>query len=245
MEENKNINNNTNSSNTTTTTTENKLTLEDVLKGYRDDSAEKTIKRNEARDKYARIVNGAKAIGSIIGGSAYFSPSNTIQQAQQDNQNEIAKDNYLYHRRKAYNDAVANLYNAEQQRIARQNLENAKQENRVALENTKNQGAIKLEQERQKGRKELTDSKLKSQENIAEKKITSAEKIARGRNQTSLSVAAQNASNRKEINDANNQTRKEIATQNNENRMKVAKLRNPWSSMVEDEPQKPQQGKTK
>ena len=47
MEENKI---NTNSSNNTTTTTENKLTLDDVLKGYRDDSAEKTIKRNEARD---------------------------------------------------------------------------------------------------------------------------------------------------------------------------------------------------
>ena len=88
MEENK-INTDTNGSNNTTTTTENKLTLDDVLKGYRDDNAEKTIKRNEARDKYARIVNGAKAIGSIIGGSAYFSPSNTIQQAQQDNQNEI------------------------------------------------------------------------------------------------------------------------------------------------------------
>ena len=243
MEENK-INTDTNNSNNNTTT-ENKLTLDDVLKGYRDDSAEKTIKRNEARDKYARIVNGAKAIGSIIGGSAYFSPSNTIQQAQQDNQNEIAKDNYLYQRRKAYNDAVANLYNAEQQRIARQNLENAKQVNRVALENTKNQGAIKLEQEKQKGRKELTDSKLKSQEKIAEKKITSAENIAKGRNQTSLSVAAQNASNRKAINDANNQTRKEIATANNENRVKVAKLRNPWSSMVEEEPQKPQVGKTK
>ena len=243
MEENK-INTDTNNSNTTTTT-ENKLTLDDVLKGYRDDNAEKTIKRNEARDKYARIVNGAKAIGSIIGGSAYFSPSNTIQQAQQDNQNEIAKDNYLYQRRKAYNDVVANLYNAEQQRIARQNLENAKQENRVALENTKNQGAIKLEQEKHKGRKELTDSKLKSQEKIAEKKITSAEKIAQGRNQTSLSVAAQNASNRKAINDANNQTRRDIATQNNENRVKVAKLSNPWSSMVEEEPQKPQVGKTK
>ena len=239
MEENKN-NNNSN-----TSTEEKKITLDDVLKGYRDDSAEKTIKRNEARDKYARIVNGAKAIGSIIGGSAYFNPSNTIQQAQQDNQNEIAKDNYLYHRRKAYNDAVANLYNAEQQRIARQNLENAKQENRVALENTKNQGAIKLEQEKHKGRKELTDSKLKSQENIAEKKITAAKEIAQGRNQTSLSVAAQNASNRKEINNANNQTRKEIATQNNENSVKVAKLRNPWSSMVEEEPQKPQNGKTK
>ena len=234
--------NNTNKTNNTNT---NKLTLEDVLKGYRDDSAEKTIKRNEAREKYARIVNGAKAIGSIIGGSEYFSPSTTIQQAQQDNQNEIAKDNHLYQRRKAYNDVVANLYNAEQQRIARQNLENAKQTNRVALENTKNQGAIKLEQEKHKGRKELNDSKLKSQENIAEKKITSAEKIAQGRNQTSLSVAAKNASNRKEINDANNQTRKEIATANNENRVKVAKLRNPWSSMVEDEPQKPQYGKTK
>ena len=232
MEENKI---NTNSSNNTTTTTENKLTLDDVLKGYRDDNAEKVIKRNEARDKYARIVNGAKAIGSIIGGSAYFNPSNTIQQAQQDNQNEIAKDNYLYQRRKAYNDAVANLYNAEQQRIARQNLENAKQENRVALENTKNQGAIKLEQERHKGRKELNDSKLKSQEKIAEKKIISNEKIAQGRNQTSLSVAARNASNRKAINEANNQNRKEIATANNENRVKVAKLRNPWSSMVEDE----------
>ena len=243
MEENK-INTDTNNSNNNTTT-ENKLTLDDVLKGYRDDSAEKTIKRNEARDKYARIVNGAKAIGSIIGGSAYFSPSNTIQQAQQDNQNEIAKDNYLYQRRKAYNDAVANLYNAEQQRIARQNLENAKQVNRVALENTKNQGAIKLEQEKHKGRKELTDSKLKSQEKIAEKKITSAEKIAKGQNKTRLSVAAQNASNRKAINDANNQTRKEIATANNENRVKVAKLRNPWSSMVEEEPQKPQVGKTK
>ena len=240
MEENKI---NTNSSNNTTT--ENKLTLDDVLKGYRDDNAEKVIKRNEARDKYARIVNGAKAIGSIIGGSAYFSPSNTIQQAQQDNQNEIAKDNYLYQRRKAYNDAVANLYNAEQQRIARQNLENAKQENRVALENTRNQGAIKLEQEKHKGRKELTDSKLRSAENIADKKITSAEKIAQGRNQTSLSVAAQNASNRKAINEANNKNRKEIATANNENRVKVAKLRNPWSSMVEEEPQKPQVGKTK
>ena len=243
MEENK-INTDTNSSNNTNANT-NKLTLDDVLKGYRDDNAEKTIKRNEARDKYARIVNGAKAIGSIIGGSAYFNPSNTIQQAQQDNQNEIAKDNYLYHRRKAYNDVVANLYNAEQQRIARQNLENAKQENRVALENTKNQGAIKLEQEKHKGRKELTDSKLKSQEKIAEKKITSAEKIAKDRNQTSLSVAAQNASNRKEINNANNKTRKEIATANNENRVKVAKLRNPWSSMVEEEPQKPQVGKNK
>ena len=225
MEENKNNN----------TSTEKKITLDDVLKGYRDDSAEKTIKRNEARDKYARIVNGAKAIGSIIGGSAYFSPSTTIQQAQQDNQNEIAKDNYLYQRRKAYNDVVANLYNAEQQRIAKQNLENAKQENRVALENTKNQGAIKLEQERQKGRKELTDSKLKSQENIADKKITSAEKIAQGRNQTSLSVAAQNASNRKAISDANNQTRKEIATQNNKNRVKVAQLRNPFGFNPTDE----------
>ena len=238
MEENK-INTNTNSS------TENKLTLDDVLKGYRNDNAEKTIKRNEARDKYARIVNGAKAIGSIIGGSSYFSPSNTIQQAQQDNQNEIAKDNYLYQRRKAYNDAVANLYNAEQQRIAKQNLENAKQTNRIELENTKNQGAIKLEQERHKGRKELTDSELKSKEKIAEKKITSAENIAKGQNKTRLSVAAQNASNRKAINDANNQTRKEIATANNENRVKVAKLRNPWSSMVEEEPQKPQVGKTK
>ena len=225
---------NTNSSNNTTT--ENKLTLEDVLKGYRDDTAEKTIKRNEARDKYARIVNGAKAIGSIIGGSDYFNPSNTIQQAQQANATDIANENYLYHRRKAYNDAVANLYNAEQQRIAMQNLENAKQENRVALENTKNQGAIKLEQEKHKGRKELTDSRLKSQEKIADKKITSAEKIAKGRNQTSLSVAAQNASNRKDINNANNQTRKDIATANNENRVKVAKLRNPWSSMVEEEP---------
>ena len=231
MEENKI---NTNSSNNNTTTG-NKLTLDDVLKGYRDDNAEKVIKRNEARDKYARIVNGAKAIGSIIGASAYFSPSNTIQQAQQDNQNEIAKDNYLYQRRKAYNDAVANLYNAEQQRIARQNLENAKQENRVALENTKNQGAIKLEQEKHKGRKELTDSKLKSQEKIAEKKITSAEKIAQGRNQTSLSVAAQNASNRKEINEANNKNRKEIATANNENRVKVAKLRNPFGFNPTDE----------
>lgn len=243
MEENKNINNNTDSSNNTTT--ENKLTLDDVLKGYRDDSAEKTIKRNEARDKYARIVNGAKAIGSIIGGSAYFSPSTTEQQAKQDNATDMANDNYLYHRRKAYNDVVANLYNAEQQRIARQNLENAKQENRVALENTKNQGAIKLEQEKHKGRKELTDSKLRSAENIAEKKITAAKEIAKGRNQTSLSVAAQNASNRKAISDANNQTRKEIATANNENRVKVAKLRNPWSSMVEEEPQKPQNGKTK
>ena len=240
MEENKI---NTNSSNNTTT--ENKLTLEDVLKGYRADNAEKVIKRNDARDKYARIVNGAKAIGSIIGGSAYFNPSNTIQQAQQANATDVANENYLYKRRKAYNDAVANLYNAEQQRIARQNLENAKQENRVALENTKNQGAIKLEQEKHKGRKELTDSKLKSQENIAEKKITSAEKIAQGQNQTRLSVAAQNASNRKAMNDANNQTRKEIATQNNENRVKVAKLRNPWSSMVEEEPQKPQVGKNK
>lgn len=244
MEEIKNINNNTNSSNNNTTT-ENKLTLDDVLKGYRDDNAEKVIKRNEARDKYSRIVNGAKAIGSIIGGSAYFSPSNTEQQAKQDNATEMANDNYLYQRRKAYNDAVANLYNAEQQRIARQNLENAKQTNRIELENTKNQGAIKLEQEKHKGRKELNDSKLKSQENIAEKKITSAEKIAKGRNQTSLSVAAQNASNRKEINNANNQTRKEIATQNNENRVKVAKLRNPWSGMVDEEPQKPQQGKNK
>lgn len=245
MEENK-INTDTNSSNNTNANTNtNKLTLEDVLKGYRDDNAEKVIKRNEARDKYARIVNGAKAIGSIIGGSAYFSPSTTEQQAKQANATEIANENYLYQRRKAYNDAVANLYNAEQQRIARQNLENAKQENRVALENTKNQGAIKLEQEKHKGRKELTDSKLRSAENIAEKKITSAEKIAKGRNQTSLSVAAQNASNRKEINDANNQTRKDIATQNNENRVKVAKLRNPWSSMVEEEPQKPQVGKTK
>ena len=224
--------NNTNKTNNTNT---NKLTLEDVLKGYRDDNAEKTIKLNEARDKYARIVNGAKAIGSIIGGSAYFNPSNTIQQAQQANATDIANENYLYHRRKAYNDAVANLYNAEQQRIARQNLENAKQENRIALENTKNQGAIKLEQEKHKGRKELTDSRLKSQENIAEKKITSAEKIAQGRNQTSLSVAAQNASNRKEINDANNQTRKEIATQNNENRVKVAKLRNPFGFNPTDE----------
>lgn len=239
MEENK-----TNTTNTNTSTEEKKITLDDVLKGYRDDSAEKLVKRNEARDKYARIVNGAKAIGSIIGGSAYFNPSNTIQQAQQANATDVANENYLYQRRKAYNDVVANLYNAEQQRIARQNLENAKQENRVALENTKNQGAIKLEQERHKGRKELTDSKLKSQENIAEKKITAAKEIAKGRNQTSLSVAAQNASNRKEINDANNQTRKDIATQNNENRVKVAKLRNPWSSMVEEEPQKPQVGKT-
>ena len=239
MEENKN-NNNSN-----TTTEEKKITLDDVLKGYRDDSAEKLVKRNEARDKYARIVNGAKAIGSIIGGSAYFNPSNTEQQAKQDNQNEIAKDNYLYQRRKAYNDAVANLYNAEQQRIAMQNLEKLKQENRVALVNAKNQGAIKLEQEKHKGRKELTDSRLKSQENIAEKKITSAEKIAQGRNRTSLSVAAQNASNRKEINNANNQTRKEIATANNENKVKVAKLRNPWSSMVEEEPQQPKYGQTK
>ena len=231
MEKNK-INTDTNSNNTTT---EKKITLDDVLKGYRDDSAEKTIKLNEARDKYARIVNGAKAIGSIIGGSAYFNPSNTIQQAQQDNQNEIAKDNYLYHRRKAYNDAVANLYNAEQQRIARQNLENAKEENRVALENTKNQGAIKLEQEKHKGRKELTDSKLKSQEKIAEKKITAAKEIAKDRNQTSLSVAAQNASNRKAINESNNQTRKEIATANNENRVKVAKLRNPFGFNPTDE----------
>lgn len=234
-----------NKTNTTNSTTDTKITLDDVLKGYRDDSAEKLVKRNEARDKYARIVNGAKAIGSIIGGSAYFNPSNTEQQAKQANATEMANENYLYQRRKAYNDVVANLYNAEQQRIARQNLENAKQENRVALENTKNQEAIKLEQEKHKGRKELTDSKLKSQENIAEKKITSAEKIAQGRNQTSLSVAAQNASNRKEINDANNQTRKEIATANNENRVKVAKLKNPWSSMVEEEPQKPQQGETK
>lgn len=233
--------NNTNKTNNANT---NKLTLDDVLKGYRDDNAEKVIKRNEARDKYARIVNGAKAIGSIIGGSAYFSPSTTEQQAKQDNATDMANENYLYQRRKAYNDVVANLYNAEQQRIARQNLENTKQENRVALENTKNQGAIKLEQEKHKGRKELTDSKLKSQEKIADKKITSAEKIAKGRNQTSLSVAAQNASNRKEINDANNQTRKEIATENNETRVKVAKLRNPWSSMVEEEPQKPQNGKT-
>lgn len=239
MEENK-INTDTNSS-----TTEKKITLDDVLKGYRDDSAEKLVKRNEARDKYARIVNGAKAIGSIIGGSAYFSPSTTEQQAKQDNATDIANENYLYQRRKAYNDVVANLYNAEQQRIARQNLENAKQENRVALENTKNQGAIKLEQEKHKGRKELNDSKLKSQENIAEKKITAAKEIAKGRNQTSLSMAAQNASNRKEINDANNQTRKEIATANNENRVKVEKLRNPWSSMGVEEPQKPQNGKTK
>lgn len=236
--------NNTNTTNTNNST-EKKITLDDVLKGYRDDNAEKVIKRNEARDKYARIVNGAKAIGSIIGGSEYFSPSTTEQQAKQANATEMANENYLYQRRKAYNDVVANLYNAEQQRIARQNLENAKQENRVALENTKNQGAIKLEQEKHKGRKELTDSRLKSQEKIADKKITSAEKIAQGRNQTSLSVAAQNASNRKEINDANNQTRKDIATQNNENRVKVAKLRNPWSSMVEEEPQKPQVGKTK
>ena len=243
MEENK-INTDTNNSNNTNANTS-KLTLDDVLKGYRDDNAEKVIKRNEARDKYARIVNGAKAIGSIIGGSAYFSPSTTEQEAKQANATEMANENYLYQRRKAYNDAVANLYNAEQQRIARQNLENAKQENRVALENTKNQGAIKLEQEKHKGRKELNDSKLKSQEKIAEKKIISAEKIAQGRNQTSLSVAAQNASNRKAINDANNQNRKEIATANNENRVKVAKLSNPWSSMVEEEPQKPQVGKTK
>ena len=233
MEENK-INTDTNSSNNTNANT-NKLTLDDVLKGYRDDNAEKVIKRNEARDKYARIVNGAKAIGSIIGGSAYFSPSTTEQQAKQANATDIANENYLYQRRKAYNDVVANLYNAEQQRIARQNLENAKQENRVALENTKNQGAIKLEQEKHKGRKELTDSKLKSQEKIAEKKIISNEKIAQGRNQTSLSVAAQNASNRKEINDANNQTRKEIATANNENRVKVAKLRNPFGFNPTDE----------
>lgn len=237
--------NNTNTTNTNNSTTEKKITLEDVLKGYRDDNAEKVIKRNEARDKYARIVNGAKAIGSIIGGSTMFSPSTTEQQAQQDNATDVANENYLYKRRKAYNDAVANLYNAEQQRIARQNLENAKQTNRIALENTKNQGAIKLEQEKHKGRKELTDSRLKSQEKIADKKITSAEKIAQGRNQTSLSVAAQNASNRKQMNDANNQTRKDIATQNNENRVKVAKLRNPWSSMVDEEPQKPQVGKTK
>ena len=235
MEETK-INTDTNSSNNTTTTTENKLTLDDVLKGYRDDNAEKTIKRNEARDKYARIVNGAKAIGSIIGGSAYFSPSTTEQQAKQDNATEMANDNYLYQRRKAYNDAVANLYNAEQQRIARQNLENAKQTNRIDLENTKNQGAIKLEQEKHKGRKELTDSKLKSQEKIAEKKIISNEKIAQGRNQTSLSVAARNASNRKAINNANNQTRKEIATANNENRVKVAKLRNPFGFNPTDKP---------
>ena len=234
-----------NNTNTTNSTTEKKITLDDVLKGYRDDNAEKTIKLNEARDKYARIVNGAKAIGSIIGGSAYFSPSTTEQQAKQANATEMANENYIYQRRKAYNDAVANLYNAEQQRIARQNLENAKQTNRIALENTKNQGAIKLEQEKHKGRKELNDSRLKSQENIADKKIKSAEKIAQGRNQTSLSVAAQNASNRKAINDANNQTRKDIATQNNENRVKVAKLKNPWSSMVEQEPQKPQVGKTK
>ena len=233
MEENK-INTDTNSSNNTNANT-NKLTLDDVLKGYRDDNAEKVIKRNEARDKYARIVNGAKAIGSIIGGSAYFSPSTTEQEAKQANATEMANENYLYQRRKAYNDAVANLYNAEQQRIARQNLENAKQENRVALENTKNQGAIKLEQEKHKGRKELTDSKLKSQEKIAEKKITSAENIAKGQNKTRLSVAAQNASNRKEINDANNQTRKEIATQNNENRLKVAKLRNPFGFNPTDE----------
>lgn len=230
MEENKNNNNSSNN-----TTTENKLTLDDVLKGYRDDNAEKVIKRNEARDKYARIVNGAKAIGSIIGGSAYFNPSNTTQQAQQANATDVANENYLYQRRKAYNDAVANLYNAEQQRIARQNLENAKQTNRIELENTKNQGAVKLEQEKHKGRKELNDSKLKSQENIAEKKITSAEKIAQGRNQTSLSVAAQNASNRKEINDANNQTRKEIAKQNNETRKKVAELRNPFGFNPTDE----------
>ena len=236
MEENKNINNDTNSSNNTTTTTENKLTLDDVLKGYRDDNAEKTIKRNEARDKYARIVNGAKAIGSIIGGSAYFSPSTTDQQAKQANATDMANDNYLYQRRKAYNDVVANLYNAEQQRIAMQNLENAKQENRVALENTKNQGAIKLEQEKQKGRKELTDSKLKSREKIAEKKITSSENIAKGQNKTRLSVAAQNASNKKAINDANNQTRKEIATANNENRVKVAKLRNSFGFNPTDEP---------
>ena len=233
MEENK-INTNTNSSNNNTTT-ENKLTLDDVLKGYRDDSAEKTIKRNEARDKYARIVNGAKAIGSIIGGSAYFSPSTTEQQAKQANATDIANENYLYQRRKAYNDAVANLYNAEQQRIARQNLENAKQTNRIELENTKNQGAIKLEQEKHKGRKELTDSELKSKEKIAEKKIISNEKIAQGRNQTSLSVAARNASNRKAINNANNQTRKEIATANNENRVKVAKLRNPFGFNPTDE----------
>ena len=57
-------NNNTSNNNTE----EKKITLDDVLKGYRDDNAEKVIKRNEARDKYARIVNGAKAIGSIIGG---------------------------------------------------------------------------------------------------------------------------------------------------------------------------------
>lgn len=234
--------NNTNKTNNTNT---NKLTLDDVLKGYRDDNAEKVIKRNEARDKYARIVNGAKAIGSIIGGSAYFSPSTTEQQAKQANATEMANENYLYQRRKAYNDAVANLYNAEQQRIARQNLENAKQENRVALENTKNQGAIKLEQEKHKGRKELTDSKLRSAENIAEKKITSAEKIAQGRNQTSLSVAAQNASNRKEINNANNKTRKEIATENNQTRENIAKMNKPWFNMGGDEPQKPQQGKTK
>ena len=235
MEENK-INTNSSNNNTNANTNTNKLTLDDVLKGYRDDSAEKLVKRNEARDKYSRIVNGAKAIGSIIGGSAYFSPSTTEQQAKQANATEMANDNYLYQRRKAYNDVVANLYNAEQQRIARQNLENAKQENRVALENTKNQGAIKLEQEKHKGRKELTDSKLKSQEKIAEKKIISNEKIAQGRNQTSLSVAAQNASNRKAINDANNQTRKEIATANNENRVKVAKLRNPFGFNPTDEP---------
>lgn len=234
--------NNTNKTNNTNT---NKLTLEDVLKGYRDDNAEKVIKRNEARDKYARIVNGAKAIGSIIGGSAYFNPSQTIQQAQQANATDVANENYLYKRRKAYNDAVANLYNAEQQRIAMQNLENAKQENRVDLENTKNQGAIKLEQEKHKGRKELTDSKLKSQENIAEKKITSAEKIAQGRNQTSLSVAAQNASNRKEINDANNKTRKEITKENNQTREKIAKMNKPWFNMGGEEPQQPKDGKTK
>ena len=229
--------NNTNTTNTNTnnSTTDKKITLDDVLKGYRDDNAEKVIKRNEARDKYARIVNGAKAIGSIIGGSAYFNPSNTTQQAQQANATDMANENHLYQRRKAYNDAVANLYNAEQQRIARQNLENAKQKNRIELENTKNQGAIKLEQEKHKGRKELTDSRLKSQEKIAEKKITSAEKIAKDRNQTSLSVAAQNASNRKEMNDANNQTRKDIATQNNENRLKVAKLKNPFGFNPTDE----------
>ena len=79
----------------------------------------------------------------------------------------------------------------------------------------------------------------------AAKKITSAEKIAQGRNQTSLSVAAQNASNRKDINESNNQTRKEIATANNENRVKVAKLKNPWSSMGEEEPQQPNYGKNK
>ena len=85
--------NNTNTTNTNTnnSTTDKKITLDDVLKGYRDDNAEKVIKRNEARDKYARIVNGAKAIGSIIGGSAYFSPSNTEQQAKQDNATEMAK----------------------------------------------------------------------------------------------------------------------------------------------------------